>query len=381
LIRIAQVIGKAILGGVDSILMNYYRNIDRSKFQFDFFVDGLGDNVYDEEVSNLGGRIYKLPPYEKNMRANLQTFRKILHENKYQIVHCNMNALSMFWLREAKLAGVPIRIAHNHSTAAFSEGKRAIIKYAFRPFAKIYPTNFAACGELAGKWLFGKNAMSKGQVFLINNAIDVNAFAYNSKVREKMRIKLGLENRFVIGHVGRFAHQKNHSFLLDTFKQVNNIYPQATLLLVGDGETRTEIERAAKDLPVLFLGNRRDMPDLYQAMDIFVLPSHFEGLPLSAVEAQAAGLPCILSEAVTQEVGLSQDVTFLPLNIQNWTDAILNAASDMKQTMEARRNSNLQIMETFDIKKVANRLSNFYEQLLKEVYDEEGSHSSGSLEI
>lgn len=376
MVRIAQVIGKAILGGVDSIIMNYYRNIDRSKFQFDFFVDGLGDNVYDEEVSNLGGRIFKLPPYEKSMRANLQTFRKILCENKYQIVHCNMNALSMFWLREAKLAGVPIRIAHNHSTASFTEGKRAIIKYVFRPFAKIYPTNFAACGELAGKWLFGKNAM--GQVFLINNAIDVNAFAYNSRTREKIRSKLGLENRFVIGHVGRFAHQKNHGFLLDTFKQVSKFCPQATLLLVGDGETRAEIESAAKDLPALFLGNRRDMPDLYQAMDIFVLPSHFEGLPLSAVEAQAAGLPCILSEAVTQEVGLSKDVTFLPLNIQNWTDAILKAES--YQTTKSLRNSNLQAMETFDIKKVANRLSNYYEQLLKGVHDEKSSHSSGSLE-
>ncbi|MCL2014506.1 MAG: glycosyltransferase family 1 protein, partial [Oscillospiraceae bacterium] len=318
-IRIAQVVGKVVLGGVDAVVMNYYRHIDRTKFQFDFFMDGLDKTPIDDEILSMGGRIFKLPPYEQGMKKNLVEFCKILKNNNYKIVHCHMNTLSVFWLREAKKSGVPVRIAHNHSTAHWREGKRTLMKYALRPFSRIYPTHFCACAEHAGRWLFGNRLFDKGKITILRNAIETDRYAFNPDIRERVRAGLGLQDKFVVGHIGRFVYPKNHKFLIKIFAQVAKQEPNAILMLVGDGELKPEIEQMTDELGirrfVRFLGVRQDVQELYQAMDVFVLPSLYEGLPVVGIEAQASGLPFIMSDRITKEAAVDGGSVRLGLNI------------------------------------------------------------------
>lgn len=314
-IRIAQVVGPVVLGGVDTMVMNYYRHISRSKIQFDFIMDGYGDTPIDEEIRALGGRVYKVEPYAKNMAKSMRQYYRIFKENHYPIVHCHMNTLSVFPLFEAWRAGVPVRIAHSHSTAAKGEGKRTTMKYMLRPFAKIFPSHYCACSEYAGRWLFGNRLYDSGKVYLIKNAIDLERFSFKPEIRKRMRAELGISDQFVVGHVGRFLYQKNHDFLIDIFDEVHKRNPASVLLLVGDGPLKEQIREkvSARGLSdsVRFLGIRRDVPDLLQVMDVFVLPSFYEGLPVVGVEAQAVGLPCLISATVTREIALTSLVSFL----------------------------------------------------------------------
>lgn len=316
-IRIAQVIGKMMNGGVEAVVMNYYRHIERSKIQFDFIVDEDSTYIPREEIESLGGRIYIVPPYQK-LYKYIPTLIKLFKENQYKIVHSHINTLSVFPLYAAKKAGVPVRIAHNHSTAAPGERKKNILKYTLRPFAKVYATHYAACSRYAGEWLFGKRSMERGKVTIFNNAIDLNKFKYDENVRNEIRKELGIVDKFVVGHVGRFCYQKNQEFMIDVFEEVYKQNPNAVLMLVGDGPDRGKIEEKVKDLylsdRVMFMGNRNDVNRLYQAMDVFVLPSRYEGLPVVGVEAQAAGLPCVLSNKMTVETKMTDNVTFLGIN-------------------------------------------------------------------
>lgn len=328
-IRIAQVIGKANLSGVDTVVMNYYRNIDRSKVQFDFIIDGYLDTPIDHEIEALGGKIYKVEPYEKNILKSMHQCYSIFKANNYPLVHCHMNTLSLFPLFEAWRAGIPVRIAHSHSTTAKGEGKRAVLKYALRPFAKLFPTNFCACSEYAGRWLFGDRLYDRGKVHLVKNAIDLDNFRFNPEVREQMRTKLGINNRFVVGHVGRFVYSKNHNFLIDVFNEVHKRNPDSVLLLVGDGtlkeQIRQKVDRLGLSDSVMFLGLRKDVTDLYQAMDVSVLPSNYEGFGMVALEAQASGLPVIVSEYVPKDTQVTDLLSYMHLTqpIGKWADKIL----------------------------------------------------------
>ena len=246
-LRIAQIMGKMVNGGVEAVIMNYYRNIDRSKVQFDFIVDSDSTFIPREEIESLGGRIYIVPPYQ-NIRKYIPALVKLFKQNKYQIVHSNINTLSVFPLFAAKKAGVPVRIAHNLSTAAKGETKKNILKYILRPFSKVFATHYVACSEYAGEWLFGKKAMKSGKVTIFNNAIDLNKFKFDEKVRNEVRKELGIEDKFVIGHVGRLCFQKNQEFLIDVFEEVHRRNPNSVLLLIGDGEDREKIKRKIKNL-------------------------------------------------------------------------------------------------------------------------------------
>jgi glycosyltransferase EpsF len=299
-------------------------------------MDGLEATPVDHEIGILGGRVFKLPAYTDRMSKNLAAFRKILRENNYPIVHCHMNALSVFWLREAKRAQIPIRIVHNHSTAVRSEGMRSVMKYILRLFAKVYPTHYCCCSHYAGKWLFGTNFYSKGNVRLVRNAIDVERFTCNDDTRARLRSEMNLDRNFVVGHVGRFAYQKNHEFLLEIFAKIHALKPESVLVLVGDGPTRKNIEHRAAELglsgSVRFLGQRLDVPELMQVMDVFVLPSRYEGLPVVAVEAQAAGLPCVLSTNITTEVMLTASCEMLNLSAgaEQWARTVIRAGEQSR---------------------------------------------------
>lgn len=355
-IRIAHVIGKLYAGGVESVIYNYYRHIDRTKYQFDFIIDADSKIDPPQEIIDLGARFYTVPPYQKlpqYMKELIRLFRK----NRYQIVHSSMNSLSVFSLCAAWIAKVPVRICHNHSTAARGETKKNILKYILRPFAKIFPTHLCACSRLAGEWLFGKRAMKQGKVTIFNNAIETEKFAFDPVVRSEVRKEFGIEDCFVIGHVGRFCFQKNQEFLIDLLPMILEEKPNAILLLVGIGEIRNEIENKVKQMglceSVIFTGARKDIHRLYQAMDVFVFPSRYEGLGIVSIEAQCAGLPVIASVQVPKEAKASDNICFLPLDdIVIWVNAIKKGKNN---------NRSNPIDKKFDINFEALKLQYYYD--------------------
>ena len=365
-IRIAQVIGKWLGGGVEAVVMNYYRHIDRNKIQFDFICDSDSTNIPYEEIEKLGGKVILVPPYQK-VFAYHKELKKIFKENNYKIVHSHINTLSVFPLYAAKCAGVPIRIAHSHSTTNKKEWKKNFIKQILRPFSKIFATHYFACSEYAGRWLFGNKEYDKGKVFLLNNAIDVNRFKYDEKIRKELRKELKInEDTVVIGHIGRFMAQKNHTFLIDIFNEYHKINPNSLLLLVGQGPLENKIKEKVKKLDlhksVKFLGQRNDVNKLYQAFDLFLLPSLYEGLGMVLIEAQCSGLPCICSTEVPKVAQILKSVDFIDLKDDlNFWIKIIN-----KELKCKRKNTIKEIAKNgYDINKATIILEKKYRNLLR----------------
>lgn len=350
-VRVAQIMGKWVGGGVESVVMNYYRYIDRTKIQFDFICDDDSTNIPYEEIEKLGGKVILIPPYQKVFKYH-NKLKKILKEGHYKIVHSHINTLSVFSLFAAKCAGVPVRIAHSHSTTNKKEKKKNLLKQVLRPFSKLFATYYMCCSELAGRWLFGDKEYDKGNVYLLNNAIDLEKFKYNKDIRKKMRKNLNIsDDTLVIGHVGRFVEQKNHRFLIDIFNEIYKQNNNSLLLLAGQGPLIDEIKNKVKSLKlekkVKFLGQRNDIDKLYQAFDVFLLPSLYEGLPVVGVESQAAGLLCFLSDDMTKETKVLESTIFLPLDCgsEEWAKKILNSCQKFirKNTLNEVSNNNFNI--------------------------------------
>lgn len=361
-VRVLQIIGIVCGGGVEAVIMNYYRHIDRSKIQFDFVVDGYEKTILDDEIESLGGKVYHVEPYKKNIFRYMSQIYHIVHDNHYDIVHSNMNTLAVFSLFPAWLAGAHQRILHNHSTAVRSEGMRSVMKMILRPFAPLFANRYAACSRLAGNWMYGKKMMESGRVTIINNAIDLEEYAFSPEIRQQYRNELHIpDDTLVIGHVGRFMYQKNHAFLIEVFREVVKKHPNTILLLIGDGELRPAIEAKVQDYhlsdKVRFLGLRKDVKKLYNCMDVFVLPSWYEGLPVVAVEAQANGLPCIFSNQVTKESCLTSTMKYLGLkdSIDTWVQSILR--EDYQRNADAIQELT---EEGFDIIKQTDSITMYY---------------------
>ena len=360
-IRVAHVIGKLNAAGVEAVINNYYRNINHERYQFDFYIDADGACDPPQELINMGARYIVVPPYQK-LPQYIAFLTKCFREKGYSIVHSSMNTLSPISLYCAWRAGVPIRINHNHSTAGKGETKKNIFKYLLRPFSKCFATHYAACSRYAGEWLFGKKMVESGRVSIFNNAIDIDRFRFNPDVRSRVRIELGLKDCFVIGHVGRFCYQKNQERLIEIFQEIYNADKNARLLLIGIGETHEGVyqmvcKRGLKDV-VMFLGARNDVNRLYQAMDVFVLPSRYEGLPVVGIEAQAAGLPCVLSRQMTEETVILPETVILDLaeSTKTWADTVL------KMKTLCRRDTSSDVREHgFDIALEAKKLERYYD--------------------
>ena len=363
-IRVAQVMGKMLGGGVEAVVMNYYRHIDRSRVQFDFLVDSDSALVPREEIESLGGRVFEIPPYQHVFEYQRELLR-LFQQEGWKIVHSHINALSVFPLRAAKKAGVPVRIAHSHSASGKGEHTKNVLKSVLKTQSNRYPTCRFACSRFAGDWLFGKAADYE----VVYNAIDLDRFRFNEVVRSQTRAILGLtSNQFAIGHVGRFTTQKNHAFLIDIFTEIAKRRDDAVLLLVGSGEAESSVKllvdgRGLSDR-VMFLGQRNDVNRLYQAFDVFVLPSLYEGLGIVGVEAQASGLPCLLSDAITREVDVTAKCSFLPLSDSAmWVDSIC-ALKQIDNTDRLTCSANDFV--DYDINRQSEWLTGKYETLFQE---------------
>lgn len=365
-IRVAQIIGKWLGGGVESVVMNYYRHIDRTKIQFDFICDEDSTNIPYEEIEKMGGKVILIPPYQKVFKYH-KKLKEVLKSGGYKIVHSHINTLSVFSLFAVKCAGVPVRIAHSHSTTNKKEKKKNLLKQVLRPFSRVFATDYMCCSELAGRWLFGNKEYDNGNVYLLNNAIDLDKFKYDEEKRKEKRKELNIEDStLVIGHVGRFVEQKNHRFLIDIFNEVHKQKENSILLLAGQGPLMEEMKEKVKILGleknVMFLGQRSDINELYQTFDVFCLPSLYEGLPVVGVEAQATGLLCELSNDMTKETKVLDTTRFISLNTsaEEWATIILDDYSKFKRhdtTSEITKNN-------FNIKNETSKLENEYSKLL-----------------
>ena len=359
-IIVAQIMGKWVGGGVESVIMNYYRHLDHSKVQFDFICDEDSTRIPYDEIKKLGGRVFLVPKYQ-NLPKYLKALEKLFKENQYRIVHSNINTLSVFPLYAAKKAGVPIRISHSHSTSNPKEWKRNLIKNILRPFSKRYATDYFACSELAGRYLFGNKSFDQGKVKIIHNAIDIDKFKFDEVARKKLRKEFGIkDSTIVVGHVGRFVQQKNHTFLVDVFKGYHKKNPDSKLLLVGSGPLEDEIKKKVERLDlkdsVLFLGQRDDINKLYSVMDVFCLPSLYEGLPVVGVEAQAAGLPTIFSNRISKEVIVSSYAKIV--SIQD-TGLYIEKINKATRSIKKQR-SYATVFEYMDINNEASTLEKIY---------------------
>ncbi len=355
-IRVLHVVTYMGRGGLESMIMNYYRNIDRNQVQFDFLVHRNYESAYDKEIELLGGKIYHLSvlnPFSLNYRKQLNQFFQ--QHVEYKIVHVHQDCLSSIILKYAKKNNVSVRIAHSHN-ANQDKNIKYLIKLYYRQFIPKYANDLFACGKEAGDWMF------KGKEYqIVTNAIPAKNYIYSIQTRNKIRDELNIHDEFVVGLVARFSLQKNHDFLLDIFNGIVKINPNSRLLLVGDGDLRSQIEEKIKNLhlqyKVFLTGVRTDVSDLLQAMDVFVMPSLYEGLPLSIVEAQASGLPCFISDRVPIECKKTDLVTQISLSesAEYWAKQILKVKG-MK-----RRNTYKEIVDSgFDIEENAKQLQEFY---------------------
>jgi len=355
-IRVLQVVTYMGRGGLETMLMNYYRNIDRNKVQFDFLTHRDERWDYDDEIESLGGKIYHLPklnPFSKNYLNALDKFFK--EHKEYQIVHCHQDCLSGVVLKVAKKNGVRFTIAHAHS-ASQDKNLKYLIKVLAKKNIKKYSDKMFACGEEAGRWMFETDNFE-----VLNNAIDTDLYTYNKEKADKIKKEFGIENKFVVGHVGRFNYPKNHKFIIDVFNEVQKVKEDSVLMLVGDGDLRPEIEQKVRDLglsdKVIFAGIRSDVNDLMHGMDVFLFPSLYEGLGIVLIEAQAAGLKCIISENIPKDGVLTNDVTSISLNQSPavWANEIL-------KYQEYKRANNKEIIKkvNYDIKNNAKTLEHFY---------------------
>ena len=367
-IKVAEVIGKWVGGGVEQVVYNYTSRIDKEKFQIDFIIDQDSLFIPEEKLKETGINIIIVPPYQK-VFSYQKNLIKIFKENKYDIVHSHENTLSVFPLRAAKKAGVMVRIAHSHSTTNKKEIKKNLLKQFLRPFAKMYATHYFACTEHAGRWMFGNNEVDNGNVYIMNNAIEIDNFRYREETREKIRIDLEIKkDALVIGHCGRFVEQKNHRFLIDVFNEVHKKRNDAVLLLIGQGPLQAEMEEKVKELgienSVEFLGQRKDINELYSAMDVFAFPSLYEGLGMVLIEAQVAGCYCIASTEVPKVAKISDNIEFVELvkTSEEWAEIMLKMYND---NLNKDRNEKIISDSRYNINSEVEKLAQKYTELKK----------------
>ena len=365
MIRILHVFGKTGRGGAESMIMNYYRCIDRNQIQFDFVKHTEEECDFDKEIRSLGGRIYNMPKFKGvNYFRYRDAWKKllILHP-EYHIVHVHHFKVAGIVNHIAKETRVPVRIVHAHATKI--EGgwfSRAIYQCIMKPLLLKYSNHYWACGQVAGEYMFGKR-----HFYILRNAIPVEQFRYDEKKREEIRQQLDIKpETFVIGHVGRFSLPKNHKRIIEIFDEIHKQSDNTLLLLVGDGELKASVENMVCSLgisdKVIFVGVRSDVYNILQVVDLFIFPSIYEGLCIAPIEAQASGIPCVLSDVISKEVQLTDLVKFVRLNDSNetWVKTI---TSLINKKIDRGNYNHMIIQSGYDIHANAKQLAEYYTKM------------------
>ena len=364
MIRVLQVMGGLNRGGAETMVMNFYKVMDRNEIQFDFITHDQEKMDYKDEIEKMGGKVYVFPKFKGyNIVTYRNTWKSFLKNHpEYRILHSHLRSYASIYFPIAKKYGLKT-IIHSHSTSN-GNGFKSIVKYLLqKPLAKQADYLFA-CSKEAGEWLYGSDRINDDNYYLVKNSIDVNKYRYNKKIRDNYRKELNLDNKLVLGHVGRLSKPKNHIFLLKVFKKILEKNSNVILLIIGDGDLKEEINNKIKELDledkVYMLGSREDVEYILQAIDIFLFPSFWEGLPVSVIEAQASGLPCILSNTITDEVKLLDNLEYLPIDKGEdlWADTLLN----MDKT-RIKNGSEIVSSKGFDIVKTSKWLLKFYKNL------------------
>lgn len=347
------------MGGLENFVMNIVRNIDLSRFYIEFLYCDNKVTYFDEEIEKLGLRITRITSRSESLKNHLKDLKEFFKHKQFDTVHINYNSSLCFTVaRAAKKAGVRNIIVHSHNSYA----KKAFFHKLCKPFVKKYANKYFACSQLAADWMFTKKINKSGEVTIINNAIDSERYCFSDKERYRIKQELGLQNKFIIGHVGRFNYQKNHKFLIDIFNEYLKINPDSVLLLLGNGELYNEIQTYVNDLSltekVVFAGIRDDIAEILSAIDCFLMPSLFEGLPVTLVEAQASGVRCLVSDTITKEVELTDAIEYFSIrkSAEEW-------AKQIKKNPKNRIEYNKKIkFSSFDIKIEVKELENFYSE-------------------
>lgn len=362
--KVLHVLSGMNAGGMEGMIMNYYRNIDRSKYQFEFLINDLGKVFYEDEIIKLGGKLHRAPSQRKNILKNHYCVRKILLENDYDVIHAHQGITYYYPLKCAKNVGVKNRIVHNHGI------NRGFLKY-LKIYNNIYArnrisslaNNFIACSKTVLNHIFSKRVIQTNNYTILPNAIDVEKYKYNESARKKIRKELGINDEKVLIHIGTFTKPKNHHFLIEVFNEYLKYNPEAKLLLVGDGELKSVIKSLVLDLnidkSVRFLGVRGDVSDLLSAADVMLFPSLFEGLPLTLIEGQASGINVISSNNVSDECAVTRLVRFVEIDsAKKWVAEIRKA----KDVVDRTKYNKALLNTNFSIKKAVKQLEKIYDR-------------------
>lgn len=329
MIRVLHSVSNMDRGGVETMLMNYYRHIDRTQVQFDFLCNKKKPGHYDEEIRSMGGRIFRTPGLNPVRYPLYLTYMRALFQKypEYKIVEAHNGPFGVYALYAAKKNGVPHRIFHAHG-ASLIKDKKYLLKLFCKCRIEAVSNHYFTCGVEASKFYFSEQINQEQSYVLIPNAINLSAFRFQPTLRNKLRVQYNLSDQKVIGHIGRFMSQKNHTFLIDIFHALYQTDTSYHLVLLGEGELMGHIQAKVTALgiqdAVTFVGNVANANEWYQAFDLFLLPSLFEGLPVVGIEAAAAGLPCVYSKTITREVQLSPRTVFVGLDepVSTWVQKI-----------------------------------------------------------
>ena len=342
--RVLHVMAGADAGGISTVVLNYYRFMDRQKIHFDVALttNMVGRNA--AELEKLGANILQLPLKSQGLAAFHRGLRELLKKGHYDAIHVHENETSYVALFVAMEMGIPKRIAHAHTTAPTYSLKSELRRLSGCTLNYAFATNVVGCGQLAGERVFGKRHMNASKAVIMPNAINISKFTFSHSVRDEVRRELGVKEKRVVGMVGRLSSQKNYGFAIEVMTKYCRKHPDTVLLIAGNGEDeqkiRDQIQKKEMTQNIILLGRRSDVERLYMAFDLFLLPSLYEGFPVAGIEAVCTGLPVLLSDTITRELSSFHSVAYLPINNTDaWTAAIekvgentdrLKAASEVK---------------------------------------------------
>ena len=340
--RLLCLISSMNTGGAETFLMKQYRQLDRTKYQMDFCVNVPEKGFYDDEILSMGGKIFRIPSKSADAVGFVNALSDLVRTEKYEyVLRITSNAAGFLDLKIAKDAGAKVCIARSSNSSDGESRTAKLVHFAGRILYSKYVDVKIAPSDLAAKYTFGKKAVAKGMVRPLHNAIDLDVYRFHQADRDAIRAEWNLEDKFVVGHIGRFNHQKNHMFLLEIFREISLLQENARLVLVGKGELEQQIREKADHLgiadKVIFTGIRSDIPRLLSAMDVFVFPSFYEGMPNTVIEAQATGLPCIIADTITKEANITSLVEYFPLSLSStaWAQKAIDASrTDRKDTTQ-----------------------------------------------